>query len=133
MIQRIKRPFILLAFVLIAALPALAQQRDTIRPASKPIENNRKQMMAELNLTKKQLQEFKALNTEYGPKLKALRSDSTLDKKQRRQQVMQLTQERDEKIKSILTPEQVTKYKELQKEQMENRRNGKAPAENDNL
>ncbi|HEY4147719.1 MAG TPA: hypothetical protein VGM41_02255 [Chitinophagaceae bacterium] len=132
MIQPIKRPFILLAFVLIAALPAAAQQRDTIRPASRPIENNRKQLMEELNLTKKQLQEFKALNGEYGPKLKALRSDSTLDKKQRRQQVMQLAQEREDKIKDILTPEQMTKYRELQKEQMQNRRNGKAPAENDN-
>jgi len=126
--------YTLFALLFIAALPSFAQQsRDTIRPATQPAENPRRKMAEELGLSKKQLKEFKEVNVEFAPKIKALRSDSTLEKRQKRQQVMQLMQQREDKIKSILTPEQLVKYQQLQKEQMKSRRKGMEPeAEADN-
>jgi len=116
--------YTLLTVLLIAGVPALAQQgRDTIRPAStsRPQENMRKKMVEELGLTKKQAGELKEINKEFAPKIKALRTDSTVDKKQKRQQVMQLMKDRDEKIKGVLSPEQLTKYQEMEKEQLQKR------------
>ncbi len=121
----IKPLYPLFALLLIATLPALAQQgRDTVRPATQPAVNKHRQMAEELGLSKKQAKELKEVNAEFAPKIKALRSDSTLERRQKRQQVMQLVQQREDKIKGILTPDQLTKYQQLQKEQMRNRRNG---------
>jgi hypothetical protein len=117
--------YALVTLLLIAGVPALAQQgRDTIRPASgaRPPENRRKQMAEELGLTKKQAGELKEINQEFAPKIKALRADSTIDKKQKRQQVMQLMKDRDDKIKGVLSPEQLTKYREMEKQQILKRR-----------
>jgi hypothetical protein len=86
-------------------------------------------MASELGLSRKQAAQLKEVNAEFGPKIKALRSDSTADKRQKRQQVMQLMQQREEKVKGILTPEQMDKYRQLQKEQLKNRRNNKGKEE----
>ena len=118
--------YTLLALTLVTGISAKAQQaRDTIRPATdaKTV-GARKEMMAELGLTKKQAAQFKEVNKEFAPKIKALRTDSTLDKKARRQQLMDLMKQRDDKLKTFLTPEQVTKMHDLQQEQMKNRRKG---------
>jgi protein CpxP len=120
--------YTLLTVLLITGVPALAQQgRDTIRPASttRPQESKRKKMVEELGLTKKQAGELKEINKEFAPKIKALRADSTMDKKQKRQQVMQLMKDRDDKIKGVLSPEQQAKYQEMEKQQLQNRRNNK--------
>ena len=117
--------YTLLALLLIATLPALAQQgRDTVRPATQPAVNKHRQMAEELGLSKKQAKELKEVNAEFVPKIKELRADSTLEKRQKRQQVMQLMQQREDKVKGILTPDQLTKYQQWQKEQRQNRRNG---------
>ena len=114
----------MMAFLLLAGARVNAQARDTVRPApgTGKAEGMKKKMVAELGLSKKQAAQLKEVNAEFGPKIKALRSDSTADKRQKRQQVMQLMQQREEKVKGILTPEQMDKYLELQKEQRKNRR-----------
>ena len=119
-----KTLYAMMAFLLLAGVRVNAQARDTVRPATTAgkAQGMKKKMAEELGLSKKQSAQLKEVNAEFGPKIKALRSDSTADKRQKRQQVMQLMQQRDEKIKGILTPEQMDKYRELQKERPKNRR-----------
>jgi len=123
----------LLAALIITGIHANAQEtRDTIRPAGNTkTEGARKKMMEDLKLTKQQAKQFKEVNAEFSPKLKALRNDSTLDKKQRRKQAMDLIQQRQEKLKTFLTPEQMDKMREMQKGQMQNRRNNKGEMNDD--
>jgi Spy/CpxP family protein refolding chaperone len=121
--------YTLLALTLLAGIKANAQ-RDTIRPAGdSKTEGARKKMVAQLGLTKKQASQFKEVNKEFAPKIKALRADSATGKMQKRKQLMDLMKERDEKLKNFLTPEQMDKMHELQKEQMKNRRNNKGNME----
>jgi len=118
--------YAMIAFLLLTGIRANAQARDTVRPATTTgdkAEGMKKKMKEELGLSKKQASQLKEINAEFGPKIKALRSDSTAGRKEKRQQVMQLVQQREEKIKTILTPEQMDKYRALQKEQLKNRRN----------
>lgn len=116
--------YALLALLLVTGIKANAQQaRDTIRPAGdSKTEGARKKMKTELGLTKKQAAQFKEVNQEFAPKVKALRADSTMGKMQKRKQLMDLAKQRDEKLKAFLTPEQMDKMHELQKDQMKNRR-----------
>jgi Spy/CpxP family protein refolding chaperone len=126
-----KTLYAMMAFLLLAGVGANAQARDTVRPAptTGKAEGMKKKMKEELGLSKKQASQLKEINAEFAPKIKALRSDSTAGRKEKRQQVMQLMQQREEKIKTILTPEQMDKYHELQKEQLKNRRNNKGKEE----
>jgi len=118
--------YAIFALLLITGIKTNAQVRDTIRPAGNAkTEGNRKKMMEELKLTKLQAKQFKEVNQEFAPKVKALRADSTLGKMQKRKQLMDLSNQRDEKLKTFLTPEQMDKMHELQKEQMKNKRNNK--------
>ena len=118
--------YAIFALLLITGIKTNAQVRDTIRPAGDAkTEGNRKKMMEELKLTKLQAKQFKEVNQEFAPKVKALRADSTLGKMQKRKQLMDLSNQRDEKLKTFLTPEQMDKMHELQKEQMKNKRNNK--------
>ena len=124
--------YTLLAALTILTAGANAQTaRDTIRPAAgaAKAEGMKKKMVAELGLSKKQEQQFKEVNAEFGPKVKALRADSTTGKMQKRRQLMQLMQQRDEKLKTFLTPAQMDKMHDLQKEQMKNKRNNKGKME----
>jgi len=124
--------YTLLAALTILTAGANAQTaRDTIRPAAgaAKAEGMKKKMVAELGLSKKQEQQFKEVNAEFGPKVKALRADSTTGKMQKRRQLMQLMQQRDEKLKTFLTPAQMDKMHDLQREQMKNKRNNKGKME----
>jgi Spy/CpxP family protein refolding chaperone len=48
---------------------------------------------------------------------------------QKRTQMRSLMEQREAKLKTILTAEQLAKYKELQKEQIKNRRNNQGKKE----
>ena len=126
--------YAIFALLLITGIKTNAQVRDTIRPAGDAkTEGNRKKMMEELKLTKLQAKQFKEVNQEFAPKVKALRADSTLGKMQKRKQLMDLANQRDEKLKAFLTPEQMDKMHEFQKEQMKNKKNNKGQMDdNDN-
>jgi len=124
--------YAMLSLLLITGARANAQGRDTLRPASpEKVENARKKMVAELGLSKKQAQQFKEVNQEFAPKIKALRADSSTGKMQKRKQMMDIMKQRDEKLKTFLTPEQMDKMHDLQKDQMKNRRNNKGKMEDD--
>lgn len=108
----------------------LAQEkRDTIR-AKNSIEAKQK-IADELGLDKKKAKELKEVNKEFAGKLKELRTDSSLTKMQKRMQMRSLMEQREAKLKTILTTEQLVKYKELQKEQIRNRKENKNKKEDE--
>ncbi|TAH03812.1 MAG: hypothetical protein EAZ16_06930 [Sphingobacteriales bacterium] len=118
-----------LFFLSCAFIPTLQAQekRDTIR-AKNSIEAKQK-IADELGLDKKKAKELKEVNKEFAGKLKELRTDSSLTKMQKRTQMRSLMEQREAKLKTILTAEQLAKYKELQKEQIKNRRNNQGKKE----
>lgn len=121
--------FLSLFFLSCAFIPTLQAQekRDTIR-AKNSIEAKQK-IADELGLDKKKAKELKEVNKEFAGKLKELRTDSSLTKMQKRTQMRSLMEQREAKLKTILTAEQLAKYKELQKEQIKNRRNNQGKKE----
>ncbi|MFM2362204.1 MAG: hypothetical protein RLZZ316_1106 [Bacteroidota bacterium] len=118
-----------LFFLSCAFIPTLQAQekRDTIR-AKNTVEAKQK-IADELGLDKKKAKELKEVNKEFAGKLKELRTDSSLTKMQKRTQMRSLMEQREAKLKTILTAEQLVKYKELQKEQIKNRRNNQGKKE----
>jgi hypothetical protein len=118
-----------LFFLSCTFIPTLQAQekRDTIR-AKNTVEAKQK-IADELGLDKKNAKELKEVNKEFAGKLKELRTDSSLTKMQKRTQMRSLMEQREAKLKTILTAEQLAKYKELQKEQIKNRRNNQGKKE----
>jgi hypothetical protein len=120
---------LLLASILFTDGLLAQEKRDTIR-AKNSIEAKQK-IADELGLDKKKAKELKEVNKEFAGKLKELRTDSSLTKMQKRMQMRSLMEQREAKLKTILTTEQLVKYKELQKEQIRNRKENKNKKEDE--
>ncbi|MDI3322154.1 hypothetical protein [Pinibacter soli] len=73
---------------------------------------------SELNLTKEQQAQIKSMHAEYKQKFAALKADSSLTAEQRKQQYKALHQEQQNKMNTILTPEQQSKLKEMKKQKV---------------
>jgi Spy/CpxP family protein refolding chaperone len=80
-------------------------------------------MKQELNLTDDQTAQVKAILEDGRTKMEALRSNSSLSQEDRRSQMMSIHEAQQEKIEALLTPDQKTKYQEMQA-QMRGRRRG---------
>jgi Spy/CpxP family protein refolding chaperone len=68
-----------------------------------------KQIKEELNLSDKQVAEVKELRQWHKGTMKSIRSNVSLSKEQKKQQVQDANAKRDEKLKTILSPEQYQK------------------------
>ena len=68
---------------------------------------------AELQLTDQQKQQLKPILREEAQKLKSLRAQTDLTKRQKRVQLLQIRQDLLARIKPILTPEQLAKWQTL--------------------
>jgi Spy/CpxP family protein refolding chaperone len=71
------------------------------------------QMAEELNLTPEQKEKVKPILQEEAQKLRALRQDASLSPEQKREKARELRQELVNKLKPILTPEQLEKWQRL--------------------
>ena len=76
-----------------------------------------KQHKEELDLSDSQADEIKAAYEIYHPKLRAIKEDESLTEKERKSQIKDLREKKQNKVKSILTEEQFKKWKELKKEE----------------
>jgi Spy/CpxP family protein refolding chaperone len=79
---------------------------------------DRKKMMKDMNLSKQQKMQMKAFMKSNKADKELLNNDKSLTPQQRKERMMQLRKEQQEKIATILTPEQREKMKE---KMMENR------------
>ena len=69
-----------------------------------------------MGLTEDEKKQVHPLLQKARAELKSLKADTTMDKKQKRQQVMAIRQNTNEQLKSILTPEQFQKLQALKEE-----------------
>lgn len=69
--------------------------------------------MSELNLTEAQRQQMKSINAEFKTKMEALRKNENLTVKDSKAQREALMLERKNRVSSILTPEQRTKFQQM--------------------
>jgi Spy/CpxP family protein refolding chaperone len=80
--------------------------------------HKKNKVKSELNLTKEQQSQIKSMHAEYKQKYAALKADSSLSAEQRKQQYKALHQEQQNKMKTILTPEQQSKLMEMKKQKV---------------
>lgn len=72
----------------------------------------REEMIAKLNLSPEQTEQFDAINQGYREQMRELRQNNSTDRRAVGQQMQALRQQQQEDIKAILTPEQVTIFDE---------------------
>jgi len=77
-----------------------------------------KKMTVDLSLTKDQIAKVEAINLEIAKKREAMKAESTQDKEANKA----FKAEMDAKFQTVLTPEQMTKMKELEQAKMEARK-----------
>ena len=73
----------------------------------------------ELNLTKDQQDKIKPILDDQMKQAQALRSDTSLSQQDRMSKMRDIHKSSTEQIRAVLTPDQQTKYDELQKKMME--------------
>ena len=98
--------------LLTSSIEAQAQKvpgATTAKGAVERQEGRKERQKLDLGLSKEQKSKMKAIRAEYKPKLKALRADTTLDPKQKREQMKALMLDQRKATNAILTPEQRTK------------------------
>ena len=79
-------------------------------------------MSEELGLTEVQKEQLRQSGKEQAEARRAIREDESLTAEQKREKLRQLNQERQAKMREVLTPEQQEKFRELRQQQRERRR-----------
>ena len=117
------------------APPPLSGQAGTMSGPGGPHrgdpERHVEMLQRELDLSPAQVQQVKAMMATQHDQMEALHSNSSLSREQMHTQMMALHQEDDAKLRSLLTPAQITKYDAMQarmRDRMqEERGNGQTP------
>jgi Spy/CpxP family protein refolding chaperone len=118
-----------------ASIPARAQDQDT-QPAGArqmPSPDDVVQKLGEkLNLSDDQKAQIKPVIADRQQKLQALRSDTSMMRRQKAREAKSILEDSDKKIQAILTPDQQKQYAELQqqmKERLQERRQNRKTSE----
>lgn len=96
------------------AVSSYAQQTTSPGKEKEITKEERKKISEALILTKEQSKELKATNEKFKEEVKALKEDESLSKEQKKEKFKALHTERENKLKTTLTPEQqqkMTQYK----------------------
>lgn len=89
------------------------------------VEQQMERLTTELQLTDAQKPKVQAVLEDSAKKRQELRADTSVEPAQRREKMQTLMQDRNKKIKEILTPEQQEKYQKLMEQRRGNRQGGK--------
>ncbi|HTE23432.1 hypothetical protein [Flavitalea sp.] len=73
---------------------------------------------SELKLTSDQIAKYDAVSKEYKGKADALSQDASISKDAQKEAKMKMKEEKETKLAAFLTPEQMTKYREMVSEKM---------------
>lgn len=105
-----KKLLFALLLTAMASAPALAQDK---KKTSAEWDNKVK---TELRLTEDQVAKYDALSAEFEQKYNALEQDANLTKEAQKERKMQMKAEKESKMAEFLTPEQLTKYRDMTEE-----------------
>jgi Spy/CpxP family protein refolding chaperone len=108
-------------FVGIMAMAQPLQGMGQFNP-EEMIKRQTEQMVKDLGLNDSQKTKIEALNKKYGAKMGEVFQSAGGDREKVREKMTAMRTEKDAELKTILTPEQFTKYQELEKKRMEERR-----------
>ena len=97
--------------------------RDKMRPHHK--RNGGEHAADKLGLNDEQKAKMKSTTGEFHGRMKAIKTDQTLTKEQKRAKTKELAQAHDAEMKKTLTPEQYTKFSEMKKQRMAQAKNHK--------
>ena len=118
----------LLLTLAIAAVPAL---RAADAPADQPEQKRERdpgammeRVTTELGLTADQEAKWKAIGEQEKTAMKALRDDTSVDKKDKRAKAQEINKGFAEQRQAVLTPDQATKFKEMRAKMRERREQG---------
>jgi hypothetical protein len=108
---------------------SVAQKKDTTAHKVKLSPEARADKMSDkldrrLNLTNEQDKEIHTINTDISLRKEKIKSNTSLAKKDKMQQIKQLEEERNHRFKSVLTADQYKKWNDWEmkkKERMENK------------
>jgi hypothetical protein len=81
-----------------------------------PAEKRLEKLKQELNLTPAQVAKIKPIFEKAGTQLKALRDNASLPAPQKRQKMRQIFVASAQQIRTILTPQQLQKWKQIREE-----------------
>lgn len=119
--MKMKLKFIATAFCMVMGLSLSAQTTQNTSPEKAPKQYPSEKMVKELNLTPKQITELKNLQEEqqadrekFRQEQQALTKEMKKDSAERKAAMDKRRNEHQAKLKTILTPEQYTKYLEMQ-------------------
>ncbi|MHA3774734.1 hypothetical protein ACXR0O_24695 [Verrucomicrobiota bacterium sgz303538] len=111
-----KLPIVItVAALALVAAPSLVSAQDAnqgARRGQRTPEEQVKAMKETLKLSDEQAEKVKAVFAKNQEKMKALREDQSLSQEDRRTKMREMFQSIEEELKPILTPEQMTKWKE---------------------
>lgn len=106
----------ILAFtLLLAGIAVSSYAQQPASPGKEVPKEERKKIRDDLNLTKEQSNEVKAINDKFKEEAKVVKEDESLSKEQKREKFKALNTERENKLKTTLTPEQQQKMSEYKK------------------
>lgn len=107
-----------------ATIPARAQEQDTQQAGARqmPSPDDVVQRLGQkLNLSDDQKAQIKPIIADRQQKMQALRSDTSLRRGQKGQQMKSIMEDSDKKINAILTPDQQKQYAQLEQQMKERR------------
>jgi Spy/CpxP family protein refolding chaperone len=112
---------VFLISILVCSLTLLAQEkRDTIHSVTRnsvvTAKEKRNAIMDSLDLTKDQEKKIKAINKEIRAGIKEIRDNTQLSKEDRKTKARGLILMHQKELSKILSPEQLARYKQLQKQ-----------------
>lgn len=108
------------------AISSYAQEAPSTKEETR--KEAKKKLKHELNLTREQAKELKGANQDFKDKAHAIKDDDNLTKEQKREKMQSLQKEKNDKFKTILTPEQQQKMSQMKKEGHK-RKSHRKPAE----
>ncbi len=86
------------------------------------VKRQTEEMVKELSLDAKQTEKVSEINKKYAEKMRAVQQSSKDDREGMREKMQKLRSEKETELKTVLTAEQFTKLKELEKKRIEDMR-----------
>ena len=85
--------------------------------AQNPLADRMRDMAAQLNLTDDQKKKSAPILLAQGPKLKALRDDTSMSQGDKLKKLIEIRDDSDSKVRAVLTPDQQAKFDKIRAEQ----------------
>ena len=104
--------------------PQATQESGTIVPRIP--EARLQRLTKRLNLTAEQQEQVRPILTDSSQQMQAIRSDSSLTRKDRRQRLKGLREDTTAKLESVFTPDQKQGFENMQKQMQERRHHGQS-------